>query len=199
VIGEKEYTVPIVAMLKAMGLRLSEIEEEDFANSGSWRTVRLELKRRRAVFDAICEKARQDRTLDLEDSRVITAAFFQRLQYDTQKQFVILNGFVTPAMAKKRKVEPTGKDNGRGHSEFFEALVNKASLQELGAWLVELALIHHGDHAPYSYYGDGPKPDPLLETAMRWGLEIEAIKAAAAEPPESVKAKPKRGAKLATK
>jgi ParB family transcriptional regulator, chromosome partitioning protein len=143
--------------------------------------ARLEVKRRHAVFEAIREKARQDRSLDLEDFRVITAAFFQRLQYDTQKQFVILNGFITSAMAKKRKVEPTGEDNGRAHAEYFEGLINKASLQELGTWLVELALIHHRDHTPYYYYGDGPKPDPLFETATRWGLHVEAIKASITE------------------
>jgi hypothetical protein len=65
------------------------------------------------------------------------------------------NGFITPAMAKKRKVEPAGEDNGRAYAEYFEGLVNKASWQELAAWLVELALIHHRDHPPYYYYGDG--------------------------------------------
>lgn len=147
--------------------------------------ARLELKRRRAVFDAIREKARQNRSLDLEDFRLVTRGFFQRLQYDTEKEFVILNGFITPAMAKKRKVEATGEDNGRAHSEFFEGLVNKASLQELSAWLVELALIGYRDHAPYCYYGDGPKPDPLFETATRWGLDVEAIKASVTDQPKT--------------
>jgi ParB family transcriptional regulator, chromosome partitioning protein len=147
--------------------------------------ARLELKRRRAVFDAIRQKARQDRSLDLDDFRLLGLEFFRRQQYDTQKQFVILNGFITPSMAKKRKVEPSGEDNGRAHSEFFESLVNKASLQELGAWLVELALIHHRDRSPYSYYGETPKPDPLYETATRWGLDVEAIKASVTEQPKA--------------
>jgi hypothetical protein len=122
-----------------------------------------------------------DRSLDLDDFRLVTREFFARLQYDTQKQFVILNGFITPAMAKRRKVEATGEDNGRAHAEFFEGLVNRATLQELGAWLVELGLIGHRDHAPYCYYGDGPKPDPLFGTATRWGLDIEAIEASVTE------------------
>ncbi len=143
--------------------------------------ARLELKRRRAVFDAIRGKARQDRNLDLEDFRLVAREFFHRLQYDTAKQFVILNGFITQAMAKKRNVEASGEDNDRAHAEYFEDLVNKASLQELGAWLVELAMIGHRDHAPYSYYGDAPKPDPLFETASRWGLNVEAIKASVTE------------------
>ena len=112
------------------------------------------------------------------------------MQYDTQKQFVILNGFITPGMAKKRKVEATGEDNGRGHTEFFEGLVSTATLQQLGAWLVGLVLIHYREHAPYCYYGDGPKPDPLFETATRWGLDVEAIKASVTEQP-----KPKRSQK----
>jgi hypothetical protein len=40
--------------------------------------ARLELKRRRAVFDAIREKARQDRSLDFEDfrcSRIAPSSF----------------------------------------------------------------------------------------------------------------------------
>jgi ParB family transcriptional regulator, chromosome partitioning protein len=113
--------------------------------------ARLEVKRRHAVFEAIREKARQDRNLDLDDFRLAALGFFQRLQFDTAKQFVILNGFITPGIAKKRKIEPTGEDNGRGHTEYFEGLVNNASQQELGAWLVELALIQHRDRTPYSY------------------------------------------------
>jgi ParB family transcriptional regulator, chromosome partitioning protein len=160
--------------------------------------ARLELKRRHAVFEAIREKARQDRRLDLEDFRLVAREFFARLPYDTAKQFVILNGFVTPGMPKKRKVEATGEDNGRAHSQFFDGLVTKASLQELSAWLIELALIHR-DHTPYCYYGDGPKPDPLFETATRWGLDVEAIKAAVTEASKSAKPKSKRGEKPATK
>jgi ParB family transcriptional regulator, chromosome partitioning protein len=147
--------------------------------------ARLEVKRRHAVFEAVREKARQDRSLDLDDFRVAALGFFQRLQFDTAKQFVILNGFITPGIAKKRKVEATGEDNGRAHAEYFEGLVNKASLQELGAWLVELALVHYRDHPPYCYYEDGPKPDPLFETATRWGLDIEAIKANIADQPRA--------------
>jgi hypothetical protein len=157
------------------------------------------LKRRRVVFDPIREKARQDRNLDLEDFRFVAREFFACLQHDVAKQFVILNGFITPAMAKKRKVEATGEDNGRAHAEYFEGLVNNASLQELGAWLVELALIGSRDHAPYSYYSDGPKPDPLFETASRWGIDVEAIKAAVTEAPKSAKGKAKRGEEPATK
>ncbi|HEX5432865.1 MAG TPA: hypothetical protein VFY05_01400, partial [Candidatus Angelobacter sp.] len=79
-----------------------------------------------------------------------------------------------------------------GHSEYFEGLVSKASFQELGAWLVELALMDHRGHTPYSYYGDGPKPDPLFETAARWGLDVEAIRATATVPANSGRAKLKR-------
>jgi hypothetical protein len=64
----------------------------------------------------------------------MTRQFLHRLPYDQAKQFVVLNGFITPAMAKKRKVKPTGEDNSRGHTKHFESLVNKASLQQLGAW-----------------------------------------------------------------
>lgn len=74
--------------------------------------ARLELKRRRAVFDAIRGKARQDRSLDLDDIRLINREFFHRPQHDTAKRSVILNGFITPGMAKKRKAEPTGKITG---------------------------------------------------------------------------------------
>jgi ParB family chromosome partitioning protein len=161
--------------------------------------ARLEVKRRHAVFEAIREKARQDRSLDLDDFRLIAAGFFHRLQFDTAKQFVILNGFITPGMAKKRKVEPTVEDNGRGHSEFFESLVSKASLQQLGAWLIELTLIHDRDRTPYSYYADSRHPDPLFETAARWGLDVEAIKAAVTEAPKSAKGKAKRGEEPARK
>jgi hypothetical protein len=87
-------------------------------------------------------------------------------------------------------MEATGEDNGRAHGEYFEGLVNKASIQELGAWLVELALIQHRDRTPYSYYGEAPKPDPLFETATRWGLDVEAIKTSVTKQP-----KPKRKAK----
>ncbi|HEV2500705.1 MAG TPA: hypothetical protein VGY31_14100 [Terriglobia bacterium] len=161
--------------------------------------ARLELKRRRAVFDAIREKARQDRSLDLEDFRLVALAFFHRLQYDTAKQFVILNGFITPAVAKKRKVEPTGEDSSRGHAEYFESLVNKASLQQLGAWLLELALMDHQDHAPSCYYSDGPRPDPLFETATRWGLDVESIKAAVSESAKSNRTKAKHAEESAKK
>lgn len=160
--------------------------------------ARLELKQRRAVFDAIREKARQDRNLDLADFRLIALAFFHRLQFDTAKQFVILNGFITPGTAKKRKVEPTGEDSGRGHAEYFESLVNEASLQQLRAWLVDLALMDHRDRTPYSYHGDGPKPDPLFETATRWGLDVESIKAAATEPAKSSRPEAKRSKKANT-
>ena len=71
--------------------------------------ARLELKRRRATFEAIREKARKARSLDLTDYRLITAEFFARLHFDTAKQFVVLNGYVTPAMAKQRKVDPSGR------------------------------------------------------------------------------------------
>jgi ParB family chromosome partitioning protein len=161
--------------------------------------ARLEVKRRHAVFEAVREKARQDRSLDLEDFRLVAAGFFHRLQFDTAKQFVILNGFITPGTAKKRKVEPTGDDNGTEHTRYFESLVSTATLQQLGAWLVELALIHHRDRIPFSYYGEASKPDPLLETASRWGVDIEAIKAAVTEPAKSGKPKSKRGEELATK
>ena len=56
---------------------------------------------------------------------------------------------------------------------------------------VGLALIQHRDHAPYCCYGDAPEPDPLLETAMRWGIDAEArIKAVTerAKPKQSQKA-----------
>lgn len=58
-------------------------------------------------------------------------------------------------------------------------------MQELGAWFIELALSHHQDHGPYSYYGDGPKPDPLFETIERWGLYVKAIKASATDQSKS--------------
>lgn len=160
--------------------------------------ARLEAKRRHAVFEAIRQKARNDRSLDLDDFRLVTLSFFQRLQFDTAKQFVILNSFITPGLAKKRKIEPTGEDNGRGHTEYFEGLVNKASLQQLGAWLIELTLLHHRDHTPYSYV-DGPKPDPLFEMAARWGLDVEAIKAAVSEQSKPTRTKQKRGDKPAMK
>jgi len=82
-------------------------------------------------------------------------------------------------------MEPTGEDNGRGHSEYFESLVNQASLQQLGAWLIALTLIHHRDHTPYSYYSDTAKPGPLFDTATRWGLDPESIKAAVTKPAKS--------------
>lgn len=161
--------------------------------------ARLEVKRRHAVFEAIREKARQERGLDLDDVRLVALGFFHRLPLDSAKQFVILNGFITPGIAKKRKIEPTGEDNGRGHSEYFEGLVSKASLQELRAWLVELALIGCRDHGPHCYYSDGPKPDPLIETATRWGLDVEAIKAAAREPAKSNRTKAKHAEQSAKK
>ncbi|HTV53970.1 MAG TPA: hypothetical protein VMI06_03560 [Terriglobia bacterium] len=159
----------------------------------------MEVKRRHAVFEAIREKARQDRSLDVDDFRLLAVGFFQRLQFDTAKQFVILNGFITAAIAKKRKIEPTGEDNGRGHSEYFEGLVNNASLPELGAWLVELSLIDHRDRVPYSYYGDGPNPDPLFETAIRWGLDVDVIKAAVTEPAKASRTKAKHAEPSANK
>ncbi len=66
--------------------------------------------------------------------------------------------------------------------------MSNASGQQLGAWLVEIALIQHRDHTPYSYYGDIAKPDPLFHTAARWRLDVEAIKAGVTDQP-----KPKRG------
>lgn len=47
--------------------------------------ARLEVKRRHAVFEAIREKARQDRSLDLDDFRLAALGFFQHLQFDTAK------------------------------------------------------------------------------------------------------------------
>jgi hypothetical protein len=88
-------------------------------------------------------------------------------------------------VAKKHKVEATGEDNGRAHAEFSEGLVNKATSQELGAWLVELGLIGHRDHAPYCYYEDSSKLDPLFETTARWGLDVEAIKASVTDQPKA--------------
>lgn len=102
-------------------------------------------------------------------------------------RFAIMNGFVAPATAKKRKVQATGEDAGRAQAEFFDSLVNKASEQELGAWLIELAVVQHRAQGPYSQCGDSPKPDPLFEIATRWGLDVESITAAVAEQP-----KPKR-------
>ncbi|MGH9327277.1 MAG: hypothetical protein ACRD2B_11435, partial [Terriglobia bacterium] len=71
----------------------------------------------------------------------------------------------------------TGEDNGQEHTRYFEKLVGDADLKQLGVWLVELALVHCRDHTSYYYYGDGLKPDPLFETATRWGIDVEAIKA----------------------
>jgi hypothetical protein len=127
----------------------------------------------------------------------MTREFFQRLPYDLAKQFVVLNGFITPAMAKKGKAEATGEDNAREHSRYFESLVSNASGQQLGAWLVEIALIQRRDHTPYSYYGDTAKPDPLFDTATRWGLDIESIKAAVSEPAKP-RSKPSCGSKAST-
>jgi hypothetical protein len=62
------------------------------------------VKRRHAVFEAIREKARQDRILDLDDFRLIALAFFHRLQYDTAKQFVILHGFIAIRDGEKAEV-----------------------------------------------------------------------------------------------
>lgn len=137
--------------------------------------ARLELKRRRATFEAIREKARKARSLDLTDYRLITAEFFARLHFDTFKQFVVLNGYVTSAMAKQRKAEPTGSDTGNDYSKHSEGLVVKADLKQLGAWLLELALIQHRDHAPYSYAGDKTVRDPLFETARRWGVDVKSV------------------------
>jgi hypothetical protein len=97
------------------------------------------------------------------------------LHFDISKQFVVLNGYVTSAMAKQRKVEPSGGDNGNDYTKYFESLVAKADLKQLGAWLLELALIQHRDHAPYSYAGDKTVRDPLLETAQRWGVDVKAV------------------------
>lgn len=83
--------------------------------------------RRRAVFDSIREKARRDRSLELDDFRRITRQLFRRLQYGTHNQFVITSGFITPGTAKKQKVEAIGEDNGRAHAEYFEGLVRKPS------------------------------------------------------------------------
>lgn len=157
--------------------------------------ARREVKRRHVVFEVLREKARQDRSLDLEDFRFITREFFHRLPYDTAKQFVILNGFITTGMAKRRKVKATGEDNGSEHARYFDSLVSAASLQQLGAWLVELALIQHRDYAPYSYSGDAPKPDPLFEAARRWGLNVEAISAVVTERPKSERSTAKRSTK----
>ncbi|MGH9353744.1 MAG: hypothetical protein ACRD2G_16550, partial [Terriglobia bacterium] len=137
--------------------------------------ARFELKRRRAIFEAIREKARKARSLDLTDYRLITSEFFARLHFDPSKQFVVLNGYVTPPMAKQRKVEPSGSDNGNDYTRYFQNLVAKADLKQLGAWLLELALIQHRDHAPYSYAGDKTVRDPLFETAKRWGVDTKAV------------------------
>ncbi|MGH9402315.1 MAG: hypothetical protein ACRD2P_09425, partial [Terriglobia bacterium] len=78
-------------------------------------------------------------------------------------------------MAKQRKVEPSGSDNGNDYTTYFQNLVAKADLKQLGAWLLELALIQHRDHAPYSYAGDKTVRDSLLETAKRWGVDAKAV------------------------
>ncbi len=65
--------------------------------------------------------------------------------------------------------------------------MSNVSRQQLGAWLVEIALIQRRDHTPYSYYGDTAKPDPLFETAARWRLDVEAIKAANTENPKPLR------------
>jgi hypothetical protein len=58
------------------------------------------------------------------------------------------------------------------------------------------ALIHHRDHPPYYYYGDGPQPeDPLFETAARWGINVDAIKSAATESRKSDNGKRKATAR----
>lgn len=90
----------------------------------------------------------------------------------------MLNGYVTPAIAKQRKIEPSGpsgNDNGNDYTTYFQNLVAQVSLKQLGAWLLELALIHHRDHAPYSYAGDKAVRDPLFETAKRWGVDAKAV------------------------
>ena len=85
--------------------------------------ARLELKRRRAIFEAIREKAGKGRSLDLADYRLVTSEFFARLHFDTSKQFVVLNGYVTPAMAKQRKVEPSGSDNGNDYTKYASSAI----------------------------------------------------------------------------
>ncbi|HEV2498316.1 MAG TPA: hypothetical protein VGY31_01900 [Terriglobia bacterium] len=137
--------------------------------------ARLALKRRRAIFEAIRENARKGRSLDLTDYRLITSEFFARLHFDTSKQFVVVNGYATPAKAKQRRTEPSGSDNCHDYTKYFERLVAKADLKQLGAWLLELALCPHRDHAPYSYAGDKTVRDPLLETARRWGVDVKAV------------------------
>lgn len=77
--------------------------------------------------------------------------------------------------------------------------MNNASLQRLGAWPLELALMEHRDRTAHSYYGDGPKPDPLFETAARWGLDVEVIKAVASELSKPGRIKRKRGENSASK
>lgn len=79
------------------------------------------------------------------------------------------------------------------------SLLTKASLQKLGAWLVELALISYRDHAPHCYYSEGPKPDPLFETAARWGLNAEVIKAAVTDQTKKVRWKAEGRKKPAAK
>ncbi|MGH9773144.1 MAG: hypothetical protein ACRD4Q_15840, partial [Candidatus Acidiferrales bacterium] len=86
--------------------------------------------------------------------------------------------YITPAMAKQRKVEPSGTDNGNDYIKYFQNLVAKADLKQLGAWLLELALIQHRDHAPYSYAGDKTVRDPLMETAKRWAVNTTLASAA---------------------
>lgn len=158
--------------------------------------ARLELKRRRAIFEAIREKTRKGRSLDLADYRLITSEFFARLHFDTSKHFVVLNGYVTPSMAKQRKVEPSGSDNGNDYTKYFQNLVAKADLKQLGAWLLELALIQHRDHAPYSYTGDRTVRDPLFDMARRWGVDVKGVCAALETTPKPVQ--PKKAAKPPT-
>ncbi|MGH9449370.1 MAG: ParB/RepB/Spo0J family partition protein [Terriglobia bacterium] len=151
--------------------------------------ARLELTRRRAIFEAIREKARKVRSLDLPDYRLVTSEFFARLHFDTSKQFVVANGYVTPAMAKQRKVEPSGSDNGNDYAKYFENLIGNADLKQLGTWLTELALIQHRDHAPYSYAGDKTVRDPLMETAKRWAVITTLASAAVDGPSKPAKSK----------
>lgn len=162
-----------------------------------WRKpeARLQLKRRREIFEAIREKARKGRSLDLADYRLITSELFARLHFDTSKQFVVLNGYVTPAMAKHRKSEPSGSVNGNDYTTYFQNLVAKADLKQLGAWLLELALVQHRDHAPYSYAGEKTVRDPLLETARRWEVDVKAVCSAVEN--KSKPAQPNKAAKPA--
>jgi len=52
----------------------------------------------------------------------MTREFFQRLPRDLAKRFIVLKGFITPGIAKNRKMEPTAEDNSREHSRYSRAL-----------------------------------------------------------------------------